>query len=108
MRGRYSAAIAALLFATPAFAAEQTLRGTISDVMCGASHAGMPTKMTDRECTQFCAGKGAQYVLVVEGKIYKLSNHNAELKAHAGETVSVTGDVKGDSVKVSKVESGKT
>ena len=59
MRGSYSAAIAALLFATPAFAAEQTLRGTISDVMCGASHAGMPTKMTDRECTQFCAGSPA-------------------------------------------------
>ena len=95
---------AALTVASSAFAADQTVKGKVSDVMCGASHAGMPTKMTDRECTQFCAGKGAQYVLVADGKIYKLSNHNAELKAHAGEMVSITGDVKGDTIKVSKVE----
>jgi hypothetical protein len=107
MRTLYSAFLAAILFATPGFAAEQTVRGTISDVMCGASHAGMPTKMTDKECTQFCAGKGAQYVLVADGKIYKLSNHNAELRAHAGETVSITGDVKGDTIKVSRVEPSK-
>jgi hypothetical protein len=107
MRARIPVFVALSLCATPTFASEQTLRGTISDVMCGASHAGMPTKMTDRECTQFCAGKGAQYVLVSDGKVYKLTNHNAELKAHAGETVSVTGDVKGDSIKVSKVEPAK-
>ena len=107
MRARIPVFVALSLCATPTFASEQTLRGTISDVMCGASHAGMPTKMTDRECTQFCAGKGAQYVLVSDGKVYKLTNHNAELKAHAGETVSVTGDVKGDSIKVSKVELAK-
>ena len=107
MRARIPAFVALSLCATPTFASEQTLRGTISDVMCGASHAGMPTKMTDRECTQFCAGKGAQYVLVSDGKVYKLTNHNAELKAHAGETVSITGDVKGDSIKVSKVELAK-
>jgi hypothetical protein len=92
--------------AASALAAEQTIRGTISDAMCGASHAGM--KMSDKDCTQMCASKGAAYVLVADGKIYKLTNHNADLKAHAGETVSITGDVKGDSIKVSKVDAGKS
>ena len=107
MRGLVISAVL-LLSSPPAFAGEQTVRGTISDVMCGASHAGMPTKMTDRECTQFCAGKGAQYVLVSDGKIYKLQNHNAELKAHAGEEVSITGEVKGDGIKVSRVGPAKS
>jgi hypothetical protein len=41
---------------------------------------------------------------VSDGKIYKLSNHAGDLKTHAGHTVTVTGEVKGDSIKVSKVE----
>ena len=108
MNARIPVFLTLSLCATPTFASEQTVRGTVSDVMCGASHAGMPTKMTDRECTQLCAAKGAQYVLVSDGKIYKLTNHNADFKAHAGETVSVTGDVKGDTIKVSKVEPAKS
>jgi hypothetical protein len=96
--------IGATLLATAAWAADQTLSGTVSDSMCGVSHAGMGTKMTDRECTQACAAKGAQYVLVSGGKVYKLTNHDADLKTHAGHTVNLTGDVKGDTIRVSKVE----
>lgn len=53
------------------------------------------------------AAKGAQYVLMSGGKMYKLTNHAADLKAHAGVMVTVTGDVKGDTVSVSKVEVSK-
>jgi hypothetical protein len=67
MNARIPVFLTLSICATPTFASEQTLRGTISDIMCGASHAGMPTKMTDRECTQFCAAKGAQYVIVSDG-----------------------------------------
>ena len=98
------AAIVATLTGSTALAADQMLKGVISDSMCGASHKGMGTKMTDRECTQACAGKGAQYVLVADGKAYKLTNHDADLKTHAGHTVNLTGDVKGDTVRVSKIE----
>jgi len=74
-------------------AAEQTLMGMISDSLCGVSHKAMATKMTDRECTQACTAKGAQYVLVSDGKVYKLTNHNADLKTHAGHTVNLTGSI---------------
>ena len=60
--------------------------------------------MTDRECTQACTAKGAQYVLVSDGKVYKLTNHDADLKTHAGQVVKLTGDVKGNTIKVSKIE----
>ena len=104
MNIRIGAAAVVLLCTTGARAADQTLTGTISDGMCGSSHQGMPTKMTDRECTQDCASKGAQYVLVSEGHVYKLTNHAADLKAHAGHMVNVIGEVKGDTMRVSKVE----
>jgi hypothetical protein len=97
-------AVIMTLLATTTWAAEQTLSGAISDRMCGVSHKGMSTNMTDRECTQLCASKGAQYVLVSGGKVYTLTNHGADLKAHAGHTVNVTGDVKGDAIRVSKID----
>ena len=104
MKPTISMAVIATFLATSAWAAEQTLSGTISDSMCGVSHKGMATKMTDRECTQLCASKGAQYVLVSDGKVYKLMNHDADLKTHAGHMVNLTGDVKGDAIRVSKIE----
>jgi hypothetical protein len=97
-------AAVALLCATSARAADQTLTGTIGDSPCGASHKDMGKKMTDRECTLACTAKGAQYVLVSHGKIYKLTNRDADLKTHAGHVVNLTGDVKGDTIKVSKIE----
>src|SRR5579862_4934181 len=103
MKVMLGTAVVAMLCTTSAWAAEQTLMGAISDRLCGVSHTGMSTKMTDRECTQTCAAKGAQYVLVSDGKVYKLTNHDADLKTHAGHTVSLTGDVKGDAIKVSRI-----
>ena len=100
----FGAAVVATLTAGTAWAADQTLKGAVSDSMCGASHKSMGTKLTDRECTQACASKGAQYVLVADGKVYKLTNHDADLKTHAGHTVNLTGDVKGDTIRVSKIE----
>ncbi len=104
MKAMIWAAVTVTLWATTAWAAEQTLIGAVSDSLCGVSHKGMSTKMSDRECTQLCASKGAQYVLVADGRVYKLMNHDADLKAHAGHTVKLTGDVKGDTIKVSKIE----
>jgi hypothetical protein len=97
-------ALVALLSATSAYAADQILVGAISDGMCKGSHKDMGTKMSDRECTQACTAKGAQYVLITEGKVYKVTNHEADLKTHAGHMVNLTGDVKGDTIKVSKID----
>jgi hypothetical protein len=102
MRAMINATVVAAMCASSAWAAERTLSGVVSDSLCGAKH-GM-ANMSDRECTQMCASKGAQYVLVSDGKIYRLVNHAADLRTHAGHTVDLTGDVKGETIKVSRIE----
>jgi hypothetical protein len=94
-------AVIVAFWASSALAADQTLTGVVSDSQCGVKH-GM-VNMSDRDCTQMCAAQGAQYVLISGGKIYKLSNRAADLKTHAGHTVDLTGDVKKDTIIVSKV-----
>ena len=94
-----------------ASAATMTMTGTISDSMCGASHAKMmemhkdaKMKMTDRDCTLACVKGGGKFVFVAGGKVYTVANQNfAALSEHAGEAVRLTGDVNGDSVTVSKI-----
>jgi hypothetical protein len=91
-----------------ASAATMTMNGTISDSMCGASHAKMTAghpNMTDRACTLGCVKGGAKYVFVSDGKVYQIANQNlAVLQKDAGESVSLTGDVNGDTITVSKVK----
>jgi len=83
-------------------ASNQTLTGEISASNCGVTHmAGM----TARDCTRACAEQGAEYVLVSAGRVYTFANQqDKELRAHAGETVTVTGDVEGDVIRASKIE----
>ena len=45
-------------------------------------------------------------MLVADGKIYKLINHDADMAAHAGHTVRVTGDLNGETIRISKIEMG--
>ena len=98
---------AALLFGAGPFAAEQTWTGQISDSACGAKHeeaAEGQGKMPDRECTEACLRGGSLYVFVVDGKVFKIANQShADLKTHAGHTVTLTGDLKGDTITVSKI-----
>jgi hypothetical protein len=90
-------------------AADQTWTGKISDDMCGASHTKMAaehkdSKMSDRECTLACVKGGGKYVFVSGGKVYKIENQDlAQLQEHAGHTVRLTGDMKGDTITVSKI-----
>ena len=90
-----------------AFAADQTWTGQISDSMCGASHAGMTSShpgMTDRDCALACVKGGGKFVFVSDGKVYNVANQKlAALTEHAGETVTLTGNVEGDTITVSKV-----
>lgn len=92
------------ILSTTAFAADQTWTGSISDKMCGADHKKMGGKMSDRDCTLACTKGGAPFVFVADGKVYQLSGHDADLKTHAGHTVKLTGELKGDTIRVSKVE----
>jgi hypothetical protein len=72
--------------------------------MCGADHTKMGGKMSDRDCTLACAKGGAPYVLVSDGKVFQLSNHDADLRTHAGHVVNLTGELKGDTIRVSKIQ----
>lgn len=87
-------------------AAPQTWTGQIGDSMCGAKHASMgDKKMTDRECTEMCVKANAKYIFVASGKVYQLANQkDAALVTHAGHTVLLTGEMKGDTITVSKIE----
>jgi hypothetical protein len=81
-----------------------TWTGKISDSMCGASHAGMGTKMSDHDCTVGCVKAGAKYVFVSKGKVYQIANQkDADLPVHAGETVVLTGSMTGDTITVTKI-----
>ena len=91
---------------------DQTWTGKISDSMCGGSHAKMiaahggTSKMTDRDCTLACTKAGGKYVFVMggSGKVYNIANQDlAALQTHAGHTVKLTGEMKGDTITVSKI-----
>jgi uncharacterized protein YdeI (BOF family) len=107
MRKSMACVAAVVMMSAPLLAAE--MKGRISDSMCNAKHADGEhgtKKMTDRACVEKCAKEGAKYVFVGEGdKVYKISNQSfAGLKTHAGHEVTVTGDVKDDTVTVTKIE----
>ena len=99
-------AVAFLASSVPALAAEWT--GKISDSMCGVKHpagehAGKTT--SEHDCTESCVKGGAKYVFVTGDKIYKIANQDfAALKTHSGHDVVLTGDMKDDTVTVTKIE----
>ncbi len=100
---------AAMLFSAPAWAAEQTWTGKISDSMCGASHKSAmehgKKKMSDADCTRACVKGGAKYVLVHEGKVIPIANQDfSGLEEHAGQTVRVTGEMTDGNITVAKIE----
>ena len=96
----------ALMSGTVAMGATWT--GQISDSMCGAHHKTMAEhgkKMSARECTEACVKNGGKYVFVSKGKVHNIENQDfAGLPEHAGHTVNLTGDMNGDSIKVSNLE----
>ena len=107
---RFTLAATIALFATSGvFAASGTWNGTISDSMCGAKHPGGEhdgKKMTDADCAKACVNEhGGKYVFVSEGKVYTIANQDfAPLKDHAGHKVALSGEMKGESITVSKIE----
>ena len=108
MHKRFAFAVAVLLVSSTPFAAEQTWTGQISDSACGAKHeeaAEGQGKMPDRDCTVACVRGGSKYVLVADGKVLQIANQdNKDLATHAGHKVTVTGELRGTSITVSKID----
>ena len=108
MRKILGIAMVALMGAGFALAEEKTWPGKISDSMCGRSHKSAMEhagkKMDDHDCVLACVEKGAKYVFVSGGKIYNIENQDLpDLKEHAGHSVKLTGEMTGDTIKVSKI-----
>jgi hypothetical protein len=107
---KYALAICALCVASaaPVRAAGQKWTGQIGDSMCGleAKHSlgpdGKPMSATD--CARDCVKQGGSYVLISQGKVFKLVNGDkAGVAGNAGYTVDVVGTLRGDTITVSKV-----
>ena len=87
-------------------AAPKTWTGQIGDSMCGPKHKSMGSmKMSDRECTEMCIKAGGKYVFVTGGKVYQLADQKDQaLATHAAHTVLLTGEPKGDTITMLKIE----
>jgi hypothetical protein len=93
---------------------EKTLTGKISDSLCGASHAEMAakqsSKISDRDCVIACLSYSTEnspkLVFVDQaGRVYQIANQKfSGLLRRAGEPVSVTGDVNGSTLTITKLE----
>jgi hypothetical protein len=95
---------AAAVFAAAGVAQAETWRGVIGDSMCAAKHS--EEKGSDHsKCVTKCVQDGSAYVLVAKDKVYKIANQDfADLKAHAGHVVMLSGEMKDDTITVTKVE----
>lgn len=94
------------LLATSCFGA--TWSGKISDSACGASHAKMRAAhsdlASDKDCTLACIKSGSKYVFVSKGKVFKIDNQNLDdLQKYAGQNVTLTGKLTGDSIEVTSI-----
>ena len=110
MRALISACALVVGAAVSTGAAPETWTGKISDDHCGATHKAMDgKKMSDRECTEVCIKGGGKYVFVLKDKVYQIADQkDSALAAHAGHTVLLTGELKGDTITVAKIEMPKT
>lgn len=103
-----SLVIAGLAMIKPVTAAPMTWTGVISDAMCAGSHGdkgGTPAK--DHDCSIACQKKaGGSFVFVndKDKKVYKIADQkSADLVTHAGHKVELTGELKGDTITVTKI-----
>jgi hypothetical protein len=110
MRSALGVLIVVAVFAVFSVAAraEQTWKGAISDSNCNGKHqAGEhdAKKMTDADCTAVCIKKGAKYVFVSDGNVFRIANQKSKAIArHAGQQVELTGTLEGDTITAKTVQ----
>ncbi len=83
------------------------LKGYISDSHCVASKTDMGSLEKRKQCVNMCLKGGAEAILVVGDKAYKITNQKTVLK-YAGENVVVDGNVTGDTIEVTKITKDKS
>ena len=78
-----------------------TFTGTVSDSQCGVKHAIPSAAAAD--CVEKTVSNGGQYVLVSAGKVFQLIPQE-KFKGLGGKSVKITGELQGDTIAASTVE----
>lgn len=105
---RILAIAAAVTLSSAGLAAAATFTGEISDSMCRAKHEppseGGP-ELSAKECTLACVRGGSKFVLVTEDGTYTFADQSAAaLEEHAGEKVTVTGELEDGTLAATAIE----
>jgi len=93
--------ITILAFSALLLAGEGSWSGVVSDDHCGAKHAAASDAAAS--CVAKCVAGGAKYVLVSEGKVYKLTAQD-KFASLAGKSVKVSGTEDAGTITVASVE----
>jgi len=82
----------------------QIFFGVLTDAHCGARH---PSKshLSAGDCTKMCLKQGSAWALVDGEKFYTLKGDSPVLDQRAGERVTVSGTLDGNTIQVQSVES---
>ena len=92
-------ALTAMLFGLAASSLAADFKGFVQDESCSTK----PAMKGNAACAEKCIKGGSAAVLVTpDGKIYKIAEQD-KITAHAGHNVTVTGNLKGDTISVEKV-----
>jgi hypothetical protein len=93
-------AVALMTFGLAAAGMAAEYKGFVEDTACSKK----PEMKGDAACAQKCIKGGSPAVLVTPaGKIYKIANQD-KIVASAGENVTVTGKLKGDTLTIDTVK----
>lgn len=98
--------VAAAVFASAGVAQAETWKGVIGDSHCGGKH-NAEAGADHSKCVSACVDKkGGKYVFVAsKDQVFAIANQDfADLKAHAGHVVNLTGTMKDNSITVTKIE----
>jgi hypothetical protein len=102
MKKFFAVSIVSLSFLSVS-AMAQTFHGVVSDSMCAHNNLAKASTPAHAACAKKCIGMGSPAVLIVSGKVYKVSNAN-KLNAFAGQMVTVNGKLAGDTITVMSVK----
>jgi hypothetical protein len=83
--------------------------GVIGDSFCGRRHVYTTGNVSDRTCTQGCLDAGAEYVLVTDTDVYRISNQEFPgLGQYAAARVEVTGKLSRTHLTIERISPGVT
>ncbi|HVS92190.1 MAG TPA: hypothetical protein VHE59_09175 [Mucilaginibacter sp.] len=102
--GVLALSVGALLSFKPS---DEHLKGYIGDSHCADTKTDMGAPAARTACVKKCIKGGAEAVLVVGDKVYKISNQKAVTK-YAGKNVTVDGNVTNDSIEVTSIKEDKS